>query len=184
MFVQFVSIRGHQGHHQEEVRPGRHRCRQRGRLRPSTSRTTARRSPARGVHQEVRLRGWGTMVSHRSGETEDCFIADLVVGLATGQIKTGAPCRSERLAKYNQLLRIRMSSAPGPSLAASTSGIPLTCEYLREFSKKFETVLMGYSGARGKLIHKKNRSKKSRDTVPLSFKYKVNISQYVYLYES
>ena len=40
--------------------------------------------------------GWGTMVSHRSGETEDCFIADLVVGLATGQIKTGAPCRSER----------------------------------------------------------------------------------------
>eukprot|EP01133_Synstelium_polycarpum_P001105 gene1105-1261_t len=49
---------------------------------------------------------WGVMVSHRSGETEDCFIADLVVGLGTGQIKTGAPCRSERLAKYNQLLRI------------------------------------------------------------------------------
>ncbi|KPP77285.1 beta-enolase-like [Scleropages formosus] len=50
--------------------------------------------------------GWGVMVSHRSGETEDTFIADLVVGLCTGQIKTGAPCRSERLAKYNQLLRI------------------------------------------------------------------------------
>merc|ERR1711868_232615 len=49
---------------------------------------------------------WGVMVSHRSGETEDSFIADLVVGLKTGQIKTGAPCRSERLAKYNQLLRI------------------------------------------------------------------------------
>ena len=49
--------------------------------------------------------GWGVMVSHRSGETEDSFIADLVVGLCTGQIKTGAPCRSERLAKYNQLLR-------------------------------------------------------------------------------
>jgi len=46
------------------------------------------------------------MVSHRSGETEDTFIADLVVGLGTGQIKTGAPCRSERLARYNQLLRI------------------------------------------------------------------------------
>merc|ERR1711881_764335 len=43
--------------------------------------------------------GWGVMVSHRSGETEDTFIADLVVGLGTGQIKTGAPCRSERLAK-------------------------------------------------------------------------------------
>ncbi|EDL79128.1 rCG62986, partial [Rattus norvegicus] len=50
--------------------------------------------------------GWGVMVSHRSGETEDTFIADLVVGLCTGQIKTGAPCRSECLAKYNQILRI------------------------------------------------------------------------------
>jgi enolase len=50
--------------------------------------------------------GWGVMVSHRSGETEDPFIADLVVGLRAGEIKTGAPCRSERLAKYNQLLRI------------------------------------------------------------------------------
>ena len=50
--------------------------------------------------------GWGVMTSHRSGETEDSYIADLAVGLATGQIKTGAPCRSERLSKYNQLLRI------------------------------------------------------------------------------
>lgn len=50
--------------------------------------------------------GWGVTVSHRSGETEDAFIADLVVGLSTGQIKTGAPARSERCAKYNQLLRI------------------------------------------------------------------------------
>ena len=54
----------------------------------------------------AREAGWGCMVSHRSGETEDSFIADLVVGLGTGQIKTGAPCRSERLAKYNQLIRI------------------------------------------------------------------------------
>jgi len=51
-------------------------------------------------------KGWGVMVSHRSGETEDVFIADLAVGLRAGQIKTGAPCRSERNAKYNQLLRI------------------------------------------------------------------------------
>merc|ERR1712047_193891 len=58
------------------------------------------------AHNLGKANGWGTMVSHRSGETEDCFIADLVVGLGTGQIKTGAPCRSERLAKYNQLLRI------------------------------------------------------------------------------
>lgn len=50
--------------------------------------------------------GWGVMTSHRSGETEDTYIADLAVGLCTGQIKTGAPCRSERLAKYNRLLRI------------------------------------------------------------------------------
>ena len=58
------------------------------------------------AYQLARKNGWGVMVSHRSGETEDTFIADLVVGLGTGQIKTGAPCRSERLAKYNQLLRI------------------------------------------------------------------------------
>jgi len=50
--------------------------------------------------------GWTAVVSHRSGETEDTTIADLAVGLATGQIKTGAPCRSERTAKYNRLLRI------------------------------------------------------------------------------
>ncbi|WOO85755.1 Enolase [Vanrija pseudolonga] len=50
--------------------------------------------------------GWGVMTSHRSGETESTFIADLAVGLRTGEIKTGAPCRSERVAKYNQLLRI------------------------------------------------------------------------------
>jgi len=58
------------------------------------------------AHKLAKANGWGTMVSHRSGETEDCFIADLVVGLCTGQIKTGAPCRSERCAKYNQMLRI------------------------------------------------------------------------------
>lgn len=56
--------------------------------------------------KDAQAAGWGVMVSHRSGETEDTTIADLVVGLRTGQIKTGAPCRSERLAKYNQLLRI------------------------------------------------------------------------------
>jgi enolase len=50
--------------------------------------------------------GWTAVVSHRSGETEDATIADIVVGLNTGQIKTGAPCRSDRVAKYNQLLRI------------------------------------------------------------------------------
>jgi len=50
--------------------------------------------------------GWGVMCSHRSGETEDTTIADLAVGFCTGQIKTGAPCRSDRNAKYNQLMRI------------------------------------------------------------------------------
>ena len=50
--------------------------------------------------------GYRTVISHRSGETEDSFIADLAVAVNSGQIKTGAPCRSERVAKYNQLLRI------------------------------------------------------------------------------
>ncbi len=50
--------------------------------------------------------GWTVVVSHRSGETEDATIADVVVALNAGQIKTGAPCRSDRIAKYNQLLRI------------------------------------------------------------------------------
>ena len=50
--------------------------------------------------------GYTAVVSHRSGETEDTTIADLAVALNTGQIKTGAPSRSERVAKYNQLLRI------------------------------------------------------------------------------
>lgn len=59
--------------------------------------------------KKAKQSGWGVMTSHRSGETEDTYIADLAVGLCTGQIKTGAPCRSERLAKYNQLLRIEES---------------------------------------------------------------------------
>ena len=70
--------------------------------------------------------GWGVMTSHRSGETEDCFIADLAVGLATGQIKTGAPCRSERLAKYNQLLRIEEELGDKAVYAGATFRTP--CE--------------------------------------------------------
>jgi enolase len=54
----------------------------------------------------ARAAGWTVVISHRSGETEDTTIADLAVGLGAGQIKTGAPCRSERVAKYNRLLRI------------------------------------------------------------------------------
>ncbi len=50
--------------------------------------------------------GWGAMVSHRSGETVDSFIADLTVAMSTGHLKTGAPCRGERVEKYNQLMRI------------------------------------------------------------------------------
>merc|ERR1712212_1470234 len=69
------------------------------------------------AHLLAKKNGWGTMVSHRSGETEDCFIADLVVGLSTGQIKTGAPCRSERLAKYNQILRIEEELASNAKFA-------------------------------------------------------------------
>ncbi|KAJ3682606.1 hypothetical protein LUZ60_015179 [Juncus effusus] len=69
--------------------------------------------------------GWGVMASHRSGETEDTFIADLSVGLATGQIKTGAPCRSERLAKYNQLLRIEEELGPAAVYAGAKFRAPV-----------------------------------------------------------
>jgi enolase len=65
--------------------------------------------------------GWTAMVSHRSGETEDTTIADFVVAMGTGQIKSGAPSRSERVAKYNRLLRIEAelgSSARYPGRAA------------------------------------------------------------------
>eukprot|EP00971_Amphidinium_carterae_P136936 2713643-Amphidinium_carterae.1 len=64
--------------------------------------------------------GWGVMTSHRSGETEDTTIADLAVGLCTGQIKTGAPCRSERNAKYNQLMRIEEELGATAVYAGST----------------------------------------------------------------
>lgn len=72
------------------------------------------------AHLLAKRNGWGTMVSHRSGETEDTFIADLVVGLSTGQIKTGAPCRSERLAKYNQILRIEEELGPKAKYAGKS----------------------------------------------------------------
>ena len=54
----------------------------------------------------ARRSGYKTVISHRSGETEDTFIADLAVAVNAGQIKTGAPCRGERVAKYNRLLEI------------------------------------------------------------------------------
>ena len=56
--------------------------------------------------QTAQAAGYSAVMSHRSGETEDATIADLAVALGTGQIKTGAPARSDRVAKYNQLLRI------------------------------------------------------------------------------
>jgi enolase len=60
----------------------------------------------------ARQAGWTAMISHRSGETVDSFIADLSVATGTGQIKTGAPCRGERVEKYNQLLRIEEELGP------------------------------------------------------------------------
>jgi enolase len=63
-------------------------------------------SEAMAAVEMAKKAGWTTVISHRSGESEDTTIADLAVALNAGQIKTGAPCRSERVAKYNQLLRI------------------------------------------------------------------------------
>jgi enolase len=54
----------------------------------------------------AQFHGWGAFVSHRSGETVDSFISDLTVALDTGHLKSGAPCRGERVEKYNQLMRI------------------------------------------------------------------------------
>ena len=59
-----------------------------------------------GAVEMARRAGWGAMVSHRSGETVDSFIADFTVAMGTGHLKTGAPCRGERVEKYNQLMRI------------------------------------------------------------------------------
>ncbi len=65
--------------------------------------------------------GFSTVISHRSGETEDAFIADLAVALNAGAIKTGAPCRSERLAKYNRLLQIESELAGKASYAGGAA---------------------------------------------------------------
>lgn len=67
------------------------------------------------------MNGYGAMISHRSGETEDTFIADLAVATGVGQIKTGSASRSERIAKYNQLLRIEEQLGAG-ALFAGTAG--------------------------------------------------------------
>jgi enolase len=72
----------------------------------------------------VQRHNWTAVVSHRSGETEDATIADLAVALNAGQIKTGAPARTDRVAKYNQLLRIEdelAESAVYPGLKAFTN---------------------------------------------------------------
>jgi enolase len=61
--------------------------------------------------------GYTTVISHRSGETEDSFIADLAVGVNAGQIKTGSLSRSDRIAKYNQLIRIEQELGDGAKFA-------------------------------------------------------------------
>ncbi len=76
------------------------------------------------------------MVSHRSGDTEDPFIADLSVGLNAGQIKTGAPCRSERLAKYNQLLRIEEDLNDSYGIGAIYSGVDFGKNQIKDSNKK------------------------------------------------
>ena len=67
----------------------------------------------------ARHAGYGAVMSHRSGETEDSTIADLAVATNCGQIKTGAPARSDRVAKYNQLLRIEEELADGARYAGA-----------------------------------------------------------------
>jgi enolase len=69
----------------------------------------------------ARENGFRSIISHRSGETEDAFIADLAVATNAGQIKTGAPARGERVAKYNQLLRIEELLADAASYAGAAA---------------------------------------------------------------
>jgi enolase len=80
-----------------------------------------------GAIEMARGAGWGAMISHRSGETEDTTIADLAVAMGTGQLKSGAPSRSERVAKYNRLLRIEEELGPAARYAgraAFARGVP------------------------------------------------------------
>ena len=77
------------------------------------------------VIERARRAGWRAVVSHRSGETEDSFIADLVVAFRTGQLKSGAPCRSERTSKFNRLLLIEYLSE------GSSCFIDSNCEFLK-----------------------------------------------------
>ncbi|TGN69711.1 enolase, partial [Mycobacterium tuberculosis] len=72
--------------------------------------------------------GYRTMISHRSGETEDTMIADLAVAIGSGQIKTGAPARSERVAKYNQLLRIEEALGDAARYAGDLAFPRFACE--------------------------------------------------------
>ena len=69
--------------------------------------------------------GYTSVMSHRSGETEDATIADLAVATNCGQIKTGAPCRSDRVAKYNQLLRIEADLGEAAAYRGMSALAPL-----------------------------------------------------------
>ena len=69
----------------------------------------------------AREAGWAAVVSHRSGETEDTTIADLAVGVGAGQIKTGSLCRTDRVCKYNRLLRIEQELSSAARYAGSSA---------------------------------------------------------------
>jgi len=88
--------------------------------------------------------GWTAVVSHRSGETEDSTISDLVVGLSTGQIKTGSASRTDRMAKYNQLLRIEEELGRRPG---STDG---ECSIISEMKRTLVALIIldGWATAR------------------------------------
>ncbi len=99
--------------------------------------------------QLCREAGWGFIISHRSGETEDSFIADFAVAMSGGQIKTGSLCRSERIAKYNRLLEIEGelgTSAVFGGRALSQSRWNGTCLGLIPFSSSLKAPQRGMGG--------------------------------------
>lgn len=87
--------------------------------------------------------GWGVMASHRSGETEDTFLSDLSVGLATGQIKTGAPCRCE-LRRYPRFSHAGNRALQACAQLCCTPGTPALWEQLHQLQSSTPTSTVGF----------------------------------------
>lgn len=100
--------------------------------------------------KEAHAAAYGTVISHRSGETNDDFIADLAVATAAAQIKAGAPCRGERIAKYNQLLRIEEELGLGARYAGRECATRCLAQRNHDTLASGQTLLMNGAGLLGR----------------------------------